>query len=132
MDRQREGEAMPQPQTTERSVIVNPDVRTERIRALNDALRRKCDGGRIVITSGVTALPEEVMLRIFGAIADFDAFDDGNDPYSEHDFGSVTDGTLTVFFKIDYYDTDLTMHSPDPADPAVTTRVLTIMLADEW
>ena len=38
----------------------------------------------------------------------------------------------TIFFKIDYYDRTLTHHSPDPADPAVTERVITIMLADEY
>ena len=38
----------------------------------------------------------------------------------------------TIFFKIDYYDRTLTCHSPDPADPAVTERVITIMLADEY
>jgi hypothetical protein len=38
---------------------------------------------------------------------------------SEHDFGSFdADGAL-IFFKIDYYDHDLTYHSPDPSGPSV-------------
>ena len=38
----------------------------------------------------------------------------------------------TIFFKIDYFDKALASHSPDPADPSVTERVITIMLAEEY
>ena len=43
----------------------------------------------------------------------------------------VIDGTM-LFWKIDYYDKQVEYGSEDPADPAKTTRVLTIMLADEY
>jgi hypothetical protein len=55
-----------------------------------------------------------------------------NDPYGEHDFGALTVEDRKIFFKIDYYDRALAGGSPDPADPRVTTRVLTIMLAEEY
>jgi hypothetical protein len=31
-----------------------------------------------------------------------------------------------------YFDKALTFHSPDPADPSVTERVITIMLSEEY
>ncbi len=104
----------------------------DRIRALNDALRQHHRGGTIVITQGVQALGAETIQAIVEAVAAFNEFDGGNDPYGEHDFGSLEVHGRTVFFKIDYYDRELTWHSPDPSDPAVTRRVMTIMLAEEY
>ena len=37
-----------------------------------------------------------------------------------------------VFWKLDYYDRDLRFASDDAANSAVTRRVLTIMLSDEY
>jgi len=62
----------------------------------------------------------------------FDEFSQANDPYEEHDFGALDVDGHRVFFKIDYYDTKLEWHSPDPANPEVTERVITIMLAEEY
>src|SRR3712207_6226403 len=103
-----------------------------RVRALNDQLRQHRIGGTVVITSGVRALGQAFLLLIEDAVARFDAFDSDNDPYGEHDFGCVEVQGHRVFFKIDYYDLDLRYHSPDPTDPTVTRRVMTLMLSDEY
>ncbi len=66
-----------------------------------------------------------------GALAQFDAFDSDNDPFGGHDFGTIQAQGHT-FFKIDACDTNLRHHSPDPADPAVTCRVMTLMLSGEY
>ena len=103
-----------------------------KIATLNDALRKAGMGGQLVITSGVSALPDFDPRNLFVALATFDGFDEGNDPYGERDFGDVELCGKTLLWKIDYYDVTLTAGSPDPADPTVTTRVLTIMLAQEY
>ena len=54
------------------------------------------------------------------------------DPYEERDFGPFEADGHTVFFKIDYYDSTLTVPSPDPSDAAVTKRVITVRLAEEY
>ena len=37
-----------------------------------------------------------------------------------------------LIWKIDYHDLSLAVGSPDPANPAVTARVLAIMLTAEY
>ena len=108
------------------------DPRTQRIRALNDELRQNLAGGVAVMTPGVAALGQEAVERIVKTIAVFDDFCHANDPHQEHDFGAFDADGQRVFFKIDYFDESLSYHSPDPADPSVTKRVITIMLAEEY
>jgi hypothetical protein len=105
---------------------------TEHIRALNDELRRNLPNGHAVMTAGIAALGPEVVARIVKTIAVYDDFCRANDPYGEHDFGSFEADGHVIFFKIEYYDKALTYHSPDPSDPSVTERVITIMPAEEY
>ena len=106
----------------------------ERIRDLNDAFRKNIDPtlGRMMLTAGVSALPSDVRAMAIRMVATFDAFDDDNDPDGEHDFGAFDLVEHKFFFKLDYYDPRLEFGSDDPADPAKTTRVLTLMLAEEY
>ena len=85
-----------------------------------------------MLTAGVAALPLDQRAGVMAAVQAFDAFDPDNDPHCEHDFGLLSFGGHRIIFKIDAYDRELRMGSPDPADPAVTCRVLTIMLAEEY
>jgi Protein of unknown function (DUF3768) len=105
---------------------------TERIRALNDALRRNLPNAHAVITTGVAGLGPDAVARIVQTIAAYDDFCQANDPYDEHDFGSFEADDHRIFFKIDYLDKGGTFHSPDPSDSSVTQRVITIMLAEEY
>ena len=102
------------------------------IALLNDTLRRTFSGGKIVMTSGVAALPEKKLAIALERVRQFDEFDADNDPHKEHDFGSFELDGEKYFFKIDYYSPDMQGGSEDPSDPQKTTRVLTIMRADEY
>jgi uncharacterized protein DUF3768 len=105
---------------------------TDRIRALNDQLRRHLTGGKAVMTPGVAALGSEAVQRLVQTIAIFEDFCTANDPHGEHDFGAFDFDGVQIFFKIDYFDKHLQFHSPDPSDPAVTERMITLMLAEEY
>jgi hypothetical protein len=108
------------------------EAKKREIAGLNDELRRTFGTGRIVMTAGFDALPGITWLKAIKAIREFSDFTPDNDPHGEHDFGRLVVDGYSLFWKIDYYDLGLTCHSPDPANPAVTNRVLTLMLAEEY
>jgi hypothetical protein len=85
-----------------------------------------------MITPGVEALPLDQRRSLLQKVRSFEAFNEDNDPHGEHDFGAVDEADARFFWKIDHYDRNMEFGSPDPADPAVTTRILTIMRADEY
>jgi hypothetical protein len=102
------------------------------VRQLNDAFRQTLTGGTVLMTAGVVALGADRQAQVLAAVRAFDAFTPDNDPWDEHDFGAIDAAGERIFFKLDYYDLTRAYHSSDPADPAVTERVLTIMLASEY
>jgi hypothetical protein len=111
--------------------VENPETSaTSKIRELNDAFRTTLKGGRVMLTRGIVGRAD--CNAILEAVQQFDAFDHKNNPHGENDFGALEAGKDTVFWKIDYYNRDLSAGSEDPSDPEVTARVLTIMLASEY
>ena len=106
--------------------------KTAQIRRLNDNFRTSFIGGRINITCGIQALGEDSVADILQQVRTFNNFTKGNDPYAEHDFGSFEYNGHKIFWKIDYYDKNLEFGSEDASDETITTRVLTIMLANEY
>ena len=107
-------------------------AKTNRIRVLNDNFRSTFIGGQVVMTAGVADLPMDVKARALIQLQRFASFNADNDPHGEHDFGSFEVAGEKFFWKIDYYDPDMTFGSEDPADPEKTKRVLTVMLAEEY
>jgi hypothetical protein len=104
----------------------------DHIRVLNDNFRSTFVGGLVAMTAGVNALPIDAKARVLLAVQSFSNFTKDNDPHREHDLGDFQIGSETYFWKIDYYALDMNGGSEDAANPEKTTRVLTIMRADEY
>jgi hypothetical protein len=104
--------------------------KSESIATLNDALRTELKGGQLYVTAGLVGRPD--LDAILAKVRQFDAFNEDNNPFGERDFGNFDHVGDQIFWRIDYYDRDLHTGSSDPADPSVTTRVLTVMLASEY
>jgi Protein of unknown function (DUF3768) len=105
--------------------------KTRRIRQLNDAFRKSSCGGQVTVTAGVHALPADRKAKVLEMVRTFDTFDGDNDPHNEHDFCSfkIDDESTSPksIIMISTFATD----RRNPSDPTKTTRVLTIMRADE-
>lgn len=108
------------------------EERTGMIRDLNDSFRRTGAGGKVFLTRGIAALSEVEKQELISRIRLFDDFNEENDPYGEHDFAALPIGDYKAYFKIDYYNADMSGGSEDPADLCMTTRVMTIMYSHEY
>ena len=96
------------------------------IAKVNDEFRRS--GFGILVTPGIQAL--EDLLGLIDEVRRFNEFTEDNDPYGEHDFGSLEWYGEKVFWKIDYYDQKLE-YGGEPLSPDCR-RVMTVMLASEY
>lgn len=116
---------------------------TAAIAHLNDSLRQNLTQpghNRVVMTLGIRELIGDVSLfrnfhaqaELLRAIRDYDDFGPDVNPHGERDFGRFEFRGAALYWKIDYYDRALEFGSPDPADPDVTARVLTILLTSEY
>jgi hypothetical protein len=113
---------------------VNEHIRAARaaiIAELNDEFRTTGQGGKVYITRGVWALGSAFVAEAVAGVRSVQDFTPENDPDGEHNFGSFAVAGKTVNWQIDYYDADGDFASNDPANPDITTRVLTIFLAEE-
>lgn len=112
--------------------------RLSRIAELNDRCRLGLDrNARIVITAtclatlagdGGTANEILAQAAVMAAVRRY-IFQPGDG--GERARGEFQIGTETVRFTIDYYDPSLEWGSGNPADPSITTRVMTIMLPSD-
>ncbi|WP_255612181.1 DUF3768 domain-containing protein [Ruegeria sp. SCSIO 43209] len=107
-----------------RKALIDPNAANE--------LHSKDIQGQVFVTPGVSGEGMEFQTAALVAVASDDQFDEGNDPYGDHTFGTVTVSGQKLFWKIDLYDTDYRYGSDRPFDPAVTRRVLTIMCPSEY
>ncbi len=102
-------------------------MRATEIARLNDRFRGMCLD--VLYTPGI----QDGIMDLIGlsvAIENYSKFTDDNDPYGEHDFGSLIYEGKKIFWKIDYYDKELKFWC-DPLSQKCR-RVLTIMLAEEY
>lgn len=112
---------------------------TKRIAKLNDTFRTSLKMpvseqrlGQVFCTTSIVALPAEDVMSIVEKVRLFDNFNESNDPYGEHDFGSFTHKDNKVYWKIDYIDPHLEYHPIEASDLNEQNRILTIMLSHDW
>ena len=107
-------------------------MNTEKIKQLNDILRKTFIGGQVMLTTGIRAKSSEDQAEILQKVRSFNEFTKANDPYAEHDYGRFSYNGEDIMFKIDYYNKTYDRMSDDPSNPDITNRIMIIMCADEY
>lgn len=104
------------------------------IAAINDRFRASFDTrlGKVVLTPNVADLKKSHLRELLFMIKGKPVRADDNDPYNEHDFGSIDAFGNKFFWKIDYYDKNCEYGSEDPVDINITCRVMTVMFASDY
>lgn len=103
------------------------------IRSLNDNLRTQGEGGQVVAVGQLAHEDETLRQTILAAVRQQQIVTGGDDdPYREHDFGSLTVAGRKVIWKIDFYDRKYQYASEAPEDEELTLRVLSIMFASDY
>jgi len=112
--------------------------RLPRIAELNDRVRLGLDrNARIVITRACLAAladddqPASEAIAQAAVLAAIRGYVFRPTDAHERSRGELVVQDTTIRFAIDYYDPSLEWGSEDPADPNVTTRVMTIMLPQD-
>lgn len=111
--------------------------RIEAIARLNDRARLGLDPtARIVITRNCLAAfcdPDTVDAVMVQAqlLAAFRRCQFSADS-PERDFAAILFRERKVWLKVDYFDRSLEYGSDDPADAAITTRVITVLLPEDY
>jgi hypothetical protein len=100
------------------------------IRDKNDFLRKSLPNlplpHKVVFAEGASGHHPVVLYEVIEKIRDFKDFTEEDDPYKEHDFGTVEAGGTEFFWKIDYTDEAYENFKTDGI------RIFTIMEASEW
>jgi len=115
------------------------DASLEQIARLNDRTRLGLDRtARVVITRNclgrlaeAEVAPEEPIVLQARLMAAFRHCTFSEDS-PERDFAAIDFLGRKVWMKIDYYDAAMEFGSDDPADASVTTRVMTILLPEDY
>lgn len=106
--------------------------KTELIARLNDEFRKNLTNGILMLSQGIRLNALADVDEIIEKVQADNDFKRGNNPYGERDFGAIKFKGRNIFWKIDYYDKELTFLPPDASDARRTIRVLTIMYAEEY
>jgi hypothetical protein len=105
------------------------DFIAERIRALDDQLRKNPTADVAIMTPGIAALGQEAADRIMKTITAMADICHDYEPDEDQHIGSFPSEGRLISFKIDHYERPA--RSPERDGQSDRVRVITVMLAEE-